>query len=216
MSDEQRQQEHIYRYAKTTPGTFFLRFRIMRMLVAVPGEVDREVVVRATRGDAHACREIVLRYEVRVFALLSRMLPRPMVEDVAQETFLRAFRSLASYRLDGNARLSTWLLSIATHLAIDELRRKKKLVALEAAASVASPELPVDVAADRKTIGRAIEAALLRLDPEFRAAFVLSAYHELSHEEIAGVLGVEIGTVKSRLSRARAVLRDAVELQNAR
>src|SRR5262245_60722258 len=83
-----------------------------------PDEVDRETLRRCQAGEAAALRLFVTRYQRPVFALLSRLLgPGPHVEDLAQETFLRALRALSGFDLDGSARASTWLLTIATRLA---------------------------------------------------------------------------------------------------
>lgn len=148
-----------------------------------------------------------------MFALLWRLL-RPsgredLVEDLAQETFLRVFRALPDFRLDGAARLSTWVLTIATRLGIDELRRTRPCVdGLIAAQTVASNACP-----ERDTIARSegqrVEAAMATLNADQRAVLVLSVYFDLDHDEIADAVGCEVGTVKSRLSRARYALRAA-------
>src|SRR5512143_4044866 len=83
-------------------------------------ELDRATLLRCKAGDPMAFRALVARYERPVFALLSRIVGRgPEVEDLAQETFLRAHRALPRFDLDGPARVSTWLLTIATRLALD-------------------------------------------------------------------------------------------------
>ncbi len=147
-------------------------------------------------------------YQHRVFALVSRMLAgrdRTTVEDVAQDTFLAVFKQLPSYQPRGPARLSTWILTIAARRAIDEFRRHRP-------SPIAEPELPGGTRADdqarRREIQRAIEAALAELSPELRAAFLLREYHGLEYAEIAKALEIDLGTVKSRLSRARAALRE--------
>jgi RNA polymerase sigma-70 factor (ECF subfamily) len=178
-------------------------------------ELDELAVARAARGEAEACRALVRRYERPVFALLSRLLSRAgrggLVEDLAQETFLRAFRALPDFRADGPARLSTWLLTIATRLALDALKsRAPALEALELAKAVPSAsrtDEPLERASTAHAIARAVEA----LAPEYRAAFLLREAHELSYEEVARALEIDVGTVKSRLSRARAALRIALE-----
>src|SRR3954447_21718894 len=89
-------------------------------------ELDEVSLARAQRGDRAAQAVLVERYQRPVFALLSRMVgrDRAAVEDLAQETFLRALRALPRFSLQGPARLSTWILTIATRLALDQLRRK--------------------------------------------------------------------------------------------
>jgi RNA polymerase sigma-70 factor (ECF subfamily) len=172
--------------------------------LTAPDELDELTLRRAQRGDPRACRELVDRYQRRVFALIGRMLGRsPQVEDLAQETFLRVFRALPAWSPSGPARLSTWILTIATRLTLDELQRRRPLVA--AAEPAAAPE------AESRALGRAIERAVDELAPDFRAVFLLREYHELEYDEIARALDIDLGTVKSRLSRARAALRRALE-----
>jgi len=165
-------------------------------------ELDEITLRRALRGEVDATRALVERYQVRVFALVSRMLggrDRATVEDVAQDTFLAVFRQLAGFVPGGRARLSTWILTIAARRAIDELRKRRP-------APVAEPIVATD-RRDRE-LARAIETAIGDLSPELRAAFLLREYHGLDYAEIAGALDIDLGTVKSRLSRARAGLRE--------
>jgi RNA polymerase sigma-70 factor (ECF subfamily) len=182
-----------------------------QVLMAVPAdpELDPQRLAEAQRGDEAACRALVEHHQQAVFALLSRMLGRgPLVEDLAQETFLRAFRALAGFDRAGPARLSTWLLTIATRLALDAQRKSGSRTepiedhaeALQAPHQPGSAEL-------RSALARAI----LALPPDHRAAFLLREAHGLSTAEVARALEVEEGTVKSRLSRARAALREALE-----
>jgi len=175
------------------------------------GELDELTLRRAQRGDEDACRALVVRYQSAVFALLQRMLgagKRALVEDVAQETFLHVFRSLARFSPLGAARLSTWILTIASRRAIDELRRTGP-VSVELSDDAPGPER-TDLGARRRAIGAAIQQAVAELSPEYRAAFLLREYHELSYAEISHALGIAEGTVKSRLARARAALRSAL------
>src|SRR5262245_43138219 len=91
---------------------------------ARPSELSHAILARCVAGDAAALHAFVTHYQVAVFALLSRLLGRgPHVEDLAQETFLRAFRALPDFDLNGAARPSTWLLTIGTRLALDVRRR---------------------------------------------------------------------------------------------
>jgi RNA polymerase sigma-70 factor (ECF subfamily) len=174
-------------------------------------ELDELTLRRAQRGEPAALEAFVVTHQRAVFALLSRMLGRAhRVEDLAQETFLRAFRALPAFRSQeagGTARLSTWVLTIATHLALDELRARK----LEPLPPALPDPRRADETAERKAIARRIEAALDELGPQFRAAFVLRELHELDYEEIAEALACDVGTVKSRLARARERLRDLLE-----
>jgi RNA polymerase sigma-70 factor (ECF subfamily) len=177
-------------------------------------ELDQLTLARAQRGEAAAGRRLVERYQRPVFALLSRMLGpygrRARVEDLAQETFLRVFRGLAGFRPDGRARLSTWVLTIATRLALDELARPERAAPLGAAARLDSGA-SADREAERRALGAAIERAVRELGPEHQAVFLLRELHELEYEEIAAALAIDLNTVKSRLHRARAALREALK-----
>jgi len=177
-------------------------------------ELDELTLKRAQRGESAAFTRLVETYQRAVFALLSRVLGprgrRHRVEDLAQETFLRVYRALPGWVPDGPAHLSSWILTIATRLALDELQRAGgRELPLEAARA-----LPSRDASDRQTelrsTGEAIARAVAGLDPGFQAVFVLRELHELEYEEIARALEIDVGTVKSRLHRARAALRRAL------
>ena len=175
-------------------------------------ELDELTLRRAQRGEPAACRALVERYQRPVFALLHRMLGerRDRVEDLAQDTFLQVFRALAGFAPLGPARLSTWILTIASRRAIDELRRSAR--ASEVPLEEADPVAPVgaDDGARRSALAAQVAAAVAALSPEFRAAFLLRVYHGLEYGEIARALDIDMGTVKSRLARARADVRRAL------
>jgi RNA polymerase sigma-70 factor (ECF subfamily) len=168
-------------------------------------ELDDLTLARAQRGEDAACRALVIRYQRPVFALLGRLAGRARVEDLAQETFLRVFRALPRFDRGGRARLSSWILTIATRLALDELRRvpRAELPLDEELAGAAR----ADEGAERRALARDLERAFAKLAPEQRAVVLLREVHELEYEEIARALDLDLGTVKSRLSRARASLR---------
>jgi len=171
-------------------------------------ELDAATVRRAAAGEDVAARALVECYQVRVFALASRMLvgrARATVEDVAQDTFLHVFRRLASFHAAGPAKLSTWILTIAARRAIDELRRARPT--LVADIDPEDPGRAADERRARRELVDAIERALATLSPALRAAFLLREYHGLEYAEIASALDIDLGTVKSRLARARAELR---------
>jgi RNA polymerase sigma-70 factor (ECF subfamily) len=171
------------------------------------GEIDDRTLRLASSGDRDASRALVEMYQVRVFALASRMLAgrgRATVEDVAQDAFLQVFRRLPAWKPAESARLSTWILTITARRAIDELRKRRPALVADIEHT---SEVRGDDRAIRKELIAAIEAALRELTPELRAAFLLREYHGLDYAEIASALSIEVGTVKSRLSRARAALR---------
>jgi RNA polymerase sigma-70 factor (ECF subfamily) len=171
--------------------------------------LDDLTVHRAQRGDEQAWRALIARFQHPVHALIWRLFAgraRHRVEDLVQETFVRVLRALPQFDLAGPASLSTWILTIATRLALNELRRPEP-----AALDV---ELPgrerTDHATDRQQLGAAIAACVAALPEPQRVVLVLRDYHELDYDDIARMLELELGTVKSRLARARATLREAL------
>ncbi len=171
-------------------------------------ELDELTLRRAQRGDDAAARVLIERYQTRVFALISRMLGpgrRAEVEDLAQDTFLQVFRALPGFAATGPARLSTWILTFAARRAIDTLRRRAPTLL-----SDPSPSPSADALVRRAQVGAALERAIAALSPDHRAVFLLREVHDLDYDELAAALDVDIGTVKSRLARARAALRVAL------
>ena len=173
----------------------------------VPEPIDELTLRRAQRGDQRAWRDLIARFQQPVFSLIWRLLAgraRHRVEDLTQETFVRVLRALPRFDPSGPASLSTWVLTIATRLALNELRRPEP-TGLEREPFAAER---ADVDAERKRLGAAIGRGVEALPDAQRAVLVLREYHDLDYAEIADVLELDVGTVKSRLSRARAALRD--------
>jgi RNA polymerase sigma-70 factor, ECF subfamily len=169
--------------------------------------LDELTLRRAQRGDERAWRDLVEQFQRPVHALIWRLLAgraRHRVPDLTQETFVRVLRALPKFDPAGPASLSTWILTIATRLTLNEMRRP------EQSALVAEPMArdTADEDAERRRVGAAIAAGVAELPDTHRAVFVLREYHELDYAEIAEILGLDLGTVKSRLSRARAALRE--------
>lgn len=180
------------------------------------GELAPAVVERARAGDTEAFRALVLHHQEAVHALLYRLLApsgrEGLVEDCTQEAFLRVYRGLPSFVPGGPAKLSTWILTIATRLALNELRRPTLVVPVaELSTLPVEGSQRADSLAERRALGNAIREALGRLPPEQRAVLVLRELHGLDYAEMAEALGLDLGTVKSRLSRARAAMRAALE-----
>jgi RNA polymerase sigma-70 factor (ECF subfamily) len=176
-------------------------------------DLDEITVARAQAGDRAARTALVRRYQRPVFALLSRMLgqrqrdERQVIEDLAQETFARVLGALPGFDRSRRERLLTWILTIATRLALDHLRaagRHRDPSEVPGGVPVALPG--PEQAADRRALGQALVQAVDSLPPVFRAAFLLRELHGLTYEEIAEGLDVDVGTVRSRLSRARGLL----------
>ena len=177
-------------------------------------ELDELTLARARRGESSALSQLVKMYQRPVFALCGRLLcsrSPGAVEDVAQEVFIRVFRGIARFDPQGPARLSTWILTVATRACLNALRGRRREQplddqAMRAQAGPSNPEQSVLVDEDR----RRVEDAMAALPEEMRAVLVLRAYHDLDYPEIAAALELGVGTVKSRLSRARAALREAL------
>lgn len=170
-------------------------------------QLDELTLRRAQRGDERAWRDLVTCYQSAVHSLVWRLLvgrARHRVEDLVQETFVRVLRALPSFDPAGPATLQTWMLTIATRLALNELRRKEH----EALVVELPARERTDANAERQRLGAAIAAGVAALPDAQRAVFVLREYHELDYHEIANVLEIDLGTVKSRLARARGALRD--------
>jgi RNA polymerase sigma-70 factor (ECF subfamily) len=180
-------------------------------------EIDDVTLARARRGEEAAARAFFDHYHRVVFAYLWRMLSprvsRALVEDLTQETFLRAFAALPRFSPNGAARPSSWLLTIATRLALNEIRRQRRnpgdLSGTEA--MPVSAGCTTDEAVARRALGRLLAREIAEMQPEFRSVFLLREYHGLSYEEIADALELPLGTVQSRLARARASLRAALK-----
>lgn len=155
-------------------------------------------------------RAFVECYQRPVFALLSRIIGRhPEVEDLAQETFLRAIPALPGFDASGAARLSTWLLTIATRLALDACRKRTREQRSPLAAERVSASTP-EHDAQRSQLRIAIASAVDELPEDQRAAFVLAEFHGFALEDIAAALQTPKATVKTRLFRARARLAQAL------
>lgn len=171
-----------------------------------------ELVRAAAKGRTEAFEELVRLHEKKVYALTLRMCGNPEdARDAAQEAFLSAWRGLPSFR--GEAGFATWLYRLTANAAIDHLRRTRRQrgdlsledgpLGLDAADSGPGPQ----EAAEGAELRRAVAAGLARLSDDHRQVLVLRELQELSYEEIARMLDIDLGTVKSRISRARSALR---------
>ncbi len=176
-------------------------------------ELEPGVLGRCREGDPLAFRAFVVRFERPVFALLSRVLGRgPHVEDLAQETFLKAFRALPGFDPHGSAKLSTWLFTIATRTAIDAVRKRRVAERVFSDSVAEEPEHSdtPEHQAELTRVRRAIQAALGDLPVDQRAAFVLFEMHGLTLPEVGDALDIPTATAKTRVFRARKKLEDAL------
>jgi RNA polymerase sigma-70 factor, ECF subfamily len=169
-------------------------------------------VAAALSGQQSAFEQIVRRYQRPMVNLIARMTgDRGHAEDLAQEAFVKAFRSLPAF--DTTRRLSSWLFRIAHNTAIDALRRPRhQMVSIdartrEARESVSTPVAPREPdPVEREALGHALEAAMNRLRPDFRAAVALRYDEGLPFDEIGHVMGIPEATARSHVHRARKEL----------
>ena len=170
-------------------------------------ELDQLTITRATKKrDTKALEAVLDRHGPQVHRLVARMLVgrREQVDDVVQDVLLKVVRALPRFKPNGPAKLSTWILTIATRTCIDVLRRPQR----EGPLYFDPPaQINLERSAEKRELYHNVTRAMFDLPAEQRAVLVLRAYHELDTAEIANALGIEPGTVKSRLSRARATLR---------
>ena len=173
---------------------------------AARAELDDLTLRRAQQGERGALDQLVERYHPMVHALVWRMAcarGESHVADLVQDALIRVIQHLSRFDPAGPARLSTWILTIATRVVLNDRRRDpSRLPHLEPTSYVD----PVTSVAELE-LGVAIARAVLELPAHQRIAFVLREYHDLDYGEIARVLEIDVGTVKSRLARARTAVR---------
>ncbi|MFQ1003135.1 sigma-70 family RNA polymerase sigma factor [Modestobacter sp. SSW1-42] len=168
-----------------------------------------DLAARAAQGDPAAQAALIRETQADVWRLCVHLADRQVAEDLTQETYLRALPALA--RFEGRSSLRTWLLSIARRVCADHLRSRKRrglvLVSDDTDLAALERDVPVD------EVGGTVAAqdALDRLDPERREAFVLTQLIGLPYAEAAEVVGCPIGTIRSRVARARADLVEALQ-----
>ena len=170
---------------------------------------ELRAIAQAKKGDADAFAFLVETYETSVYRLALRMCGNAHdAEEVAQEAFVAAWKGLPAFR--GESKFSSWLYQLTTNAAIDFLRREKRhraAVPIEDEPEPATPDTPQQ-AMEESEVRQALQQALDTLTPEHREIFLLRQMRQLSYEEIGRLLGLESGTVKSRLSRAKKQLRE--------
>jgi RNA polymerase sigma-70 factor (ECF subfamily) len=178
---------------------------------------DEQLFQRYTDGDEHGFRLLMQRYEPRIQGFLRKRLnDEERVEDLTQDTFLRIHRARESY--DPSRKFSTWIHTIANNLLKNEFRnrsRRRETVFSELrpeASPAGGPSRPIEFQAEtadpeletyRSELRDAIDSAIEKMDEHHRIPFVMREVEDLSYEEIAEAIGIPVGTVKSRLNRAR-------------
>jgi RNA polymerase sigma-70 factor (ECF subfamily) len=179
---------------------------------------DEELVARSRGGDLDSFNQLVLRWERPIYALAYRVVGREEeARDIAQETFLRAFRALKGFK--GQAKFSSWLYRITLNLCRDWMRRERRTpiaqtpegVDLVELAGEATPWESIEDLVSRKELGRAVAKAMSVLPEEQRTAIILKEYQGLTFQEIADLLDCPLSTVKTRLYQGLTVLRRQLE-----
>ena len=186
---------------------------------------EARFIARLAARDERAFNELVVLYQERVFRILLRMLGRrDEAEDMAQEVFVQVFKAVGSFR--GDSKLSTWIYRIAVNLCknrVKYLKRRKsdaqdeyESLADRSALTSGSGYTSGDIARpdhmlEGMQLERAVQLCIVELEPDFREVLILRDVEDLSYEEVCEVTGLPEGTVKSRLHRARAMLKQAVQ-----
>ena len=184
---------------------------------------DELLIRRAQRGDADAFEQLLLEHQKNVYNLCYRMAGNPDdAMDLSQETFLRAWRCLDQYQFA--SAFSTWLYRLCSNICIDFLRRRRRQQTVpltfedadgeEQTYAVPDAQPLPEEQVELKLTREILQAAMTQLLPEHRAVLQLRVVNEMSYEQIADVLDIQIGTVKSRLSRARNQLKKILERGN--
>jgi RNA polymerase sigma-70 factor (ECF subfamily) len=169
------------------------------------------LAIAARDGDRLALGAFVRQSQGEVWRLVAHLTDRAEADDVTQEVYVRAWRALPAYRADASAR--TWLLAITRRACADSLRargrRRRLAVRIEGEASIEDPTSP-----DGSAV-QALDALITELAPDRREAFVLTQLVGTSYEEAAAVCGVPVGTIRSRVARARTDLIEALRAAEA-
>jgi RNA polymerase sigma-70 factor (ECF subfamily) len=187
-------------------------------------DADAGLIDRLVLRDERAFTALVKAYERRVFALVLRMIGNPAeAEDLAQEVFVQVFKAIGTFRRE--SKLSTWIYRIAINLCKNRSKylrvrhtaeqepldaQAERATALDAKVSYSDIARPDDMASGKQA-ERIVQQAIAELEPSFRECLILRDVEDLSYEDIGEITGLPEGTVKSRIHRARAQLRDMVE-----
>jgi len=173
-------------------------------------DIDYALMRAVQNGDMVAFNELVDRYKDRLMNVIGRMLlSRDDAEDVVQETFVRVYQHRQSFNFQHC--FSTWIYTIGLNLARNELRKRKKFKFYDISEMKGNEaEFAVEMKLPSR-LPQALDAAIKGLPEKYRVAFILRDVHEQSYEEVAKILSIPLGTVKSRVNRARLMLRDKLE-----
>lgn len=176
--------------------------------------IDDLTLARAKEGDRAALATVLEAHKATVYSVVSRMLVKNQaaVDDLAQEVFIKVIRFLPRFRGNGAASLPSWIAKMAARTCLDFLRasNRPEPIPFSAIDERESTEATPEESASQRELEERVQTAMSALPADLRAALILRAFHDCDYLDIADALGVEVGTVKSRLSRARQALRGTV------
>lgn len=169
---------------------------------------ESDLIARVQQGDIDEFAHLVNAYQHEMFIYIKNLIGQGEVADVVQEAFLAAFRYIPRYD-PSKARFRTWLYRIARNQAYNALKKRPKRPT-EPLSELIDHKTPADLLY-RKELFRQLDQALASLKFPFRSVFILAEMEGMSHAQIADIEGIRLGTVKSRLSRAKTILKAAME-----
>ncbi|HBM75701.1 MAG TPA: RNA polymerase subunit sigma-24 [Clostridiaceae bacterium] len=182
---------------------------------------EKELVRKSRNGDIEAFESLIQSYEKRIFNIAYRMTgDREDAYDISQEVCIKIYKFIKKFR--GDSSFGTWVYRITSNVCIDELRKRKaNVIPFTITNPEGEYEIPVadrdklpDEAYESKELSEAIRLCLLQLEPKYRVMIVLKDIYGYKYEEISKILNINMGTVKSRINRARKLLKDELEAGN--
>ena len=172
---------------------------------ALDREDDREAILACQAGDRHAFDRLVERHQREIYRLCFRYVNNHEdASDLAQDSFVKAYKAIGRFR--GDSAFSTWLYRIAVNTCLN-FRAAKRIAQEELSDALADPGKPVVQNMHERERSEQVRAAVTRLPEKQRATLILKVYHDLTHEEVAAILGSSVGTVKANLFHAVGNLR---------
>lgn len=184
--------------------------------------LESEIIKKCQQGDLEAFEKLILSYQKKVYTIAYRYVGRrEEAEDLAQEAFIKVYRSLKTFR--GDSSFSTWLYHVVTNVCRDALRKNSRKLeedSLDCAVTTEKGEIRREIVDwsmspaflyEQKELGEFLQSLINQLSPEYKAVILMREIQDMSYEEIAQAMNCSLGTVKSRLSRARKTLRDMIQ-----
>jgi len=184
--------------------------------------LESELIKKCQQGDVEAFEKLILSYQKKVYTIAYRYMGRrEEAEDLAQEAFIKVYRSLKTFR--GDSSFSTWLYHVVTNVCRDALRKNSRKLeedSLDCAVTTEKGEIRREIVDwsmspallyEQKELGEFLQSLIDQLSPEYKAVIVMREIQDMSYDEIAQAMDCSLGTVKSRLSRARKTMRDMIE-----